>query len=104
MNTKLNTTKKGDFKPILLWKYWKNWENFEEKKIKKAFNLADDHHNETENFSSILEHEEENAIIEDGCMIWASCFANRYIREDTNNSYRFDKCETAAYGTNVHYP
>ena len=52
MNTKLNTTKKGDFKPILLWKYWKNRENFE-KKIKKAFNLVDDHHNETENFITV---------------------------------------------------
>ena len=52
MNTKLNTTKKGDFKPILLWKYWKNRENFE-RKIKKAFNLVDDHHNETENFITV---------------------------------------------------
>ena len=99
---KIKYEKEGYLEPILLWLYWKNRETFD-KKFKSVFNLGDDPDNETENFIRIY-LEQENDVIEEGCTVYPSWFANRYIRTDNDNSYGYEKDETGVNGTLLHYP
>ena len=74
------------------------------KKNREWFNLGEDHDNQ--NFIRIyLEHDDENEGViftEDGPHIYPVCFANRYVRAETDHSYGFD-VEMGVYGTRVHY-
>ena len=94
--------KEGYLKPLPLWLYWKTRETFQ-KKFKNVFNLGDDLDNETKNFIRIYP-EQENNIIDGGCTVYPSRFANRYIRTDNDNSYGYEKDETGVNGTFLHYP
>ena len=90
-------------KPIILWLYCKNRETFVEK-FRKQINLKKDPHNLAENFIRIyLEHKDEVYVIHDGVTLYPSCFANRYLREITDDSYGFND-ETGVYGTDFYYP
>ena len=76
--------KEGELKPILVLLYWKNREAIG-KKFKERFNLKEDPCKETKIFIIIyLENEEE--VIEDEITIYPPCFANAYIRIETDNS------------------
>ena len=67
------------------------------------FNLKEDPCKETENLIRIyLENEEE--VVEDKIKIYPPCFANRYIRIETDNSYGFEIDKTGVRGTDIHYP
>ena len=91
------------WKPIILWLYCKNRETFIEK-FRKQINLKKDPHNLAENFIRIyLEHKDEVYVIHDGVTLYPSCFANRYLREITDNSYGFND-ETGVYGADFYYP
>ena len=95
--------KKSVRKLILLWLYCKNRETFVEK-FRKKINLKKDPHNLAENFVGIyLEHKDEDYVVHDGVTIYPSRFANRYLREITDNSYGFND-ETEIYGTDFYYP
>ena len=73
-------------KPIILWLYCKNRETFVEK-FRKQINLKKDPHNLAENFIRIyLEHKDEVYVIHDGVALYPICFANRYLREITDDS------------------
>ena len=100
---KIKYEKECYLKPIRLWLNWKNRETFQ-KKFKKHFNLGDNLHNETKNFTKIyLEYEDDVFVRVDGAYFYPSCFANRYIRVKGDNEYRFNKNETGVYVTSLHY-
>ena len=74
------------------------------KNFRKQINLKKDPHNLAENFIRIyLEHKDEVYVIHDGVTLYPSCFANRYLREITDDSYGFND-ETGVYGTDFYYP
>ena len=90
-------------KLILLWVYCKYRETLVEK-FRKKINLRKERHNLAENFIRIyLEHKDEDFVIHDGVTLYPSCFANRYLREITDNSYGFSD-ETGVYGADFYYP